>query len=228
MISLILAEAELERVPTQIISHPSVRIQAKQKRKPASHLILDASLHHTAMKSLPQGRRRGRPDITHIYLLCVLESIANKERMIKNIIIHTRNDEAIYIHPETRIMRNFPRFIGLMEQLFEKHHIQVGKTTLLQLQENTSLKEILKNLNADHIMICSDTGERTDLNEYFTKVQKSNTDHISCIIGGFPSGSFHNDILSFSDHVVCLYHEKLTAWTTANEVLSCYYHVFSK
>jgi rRNA small subunit pseudouridine methyltransferase Nep1 len=228
VITLILAEAELERVPNQILFHPAIRMQAKQKRKPASHLILDASLHHTAMKSLPEGRRRGRPDITHIYLLCVLESIANKKNMIKDIIVHTRNNDAIFIHPETRIMRNYPRFIGLMEQLFEKHRIDAGNTTLLQQCKNTTLETIIKNLDADHVMVCSDDGKRTDLNEYFTKLQKRKHSNLTCIIGGFPSGGLHSDISSLSDEIICIYQEKLTAWTTASEVLSWYHHIFSE
>ena len=226
MISLVLAEAELERVPQQILSHPSIRIQAKQKGKPASHLILDASFHHSAMKTLPEGKRRGRPDITHIFLLCALESIANKDKMIKTIVIHTRNNEAIWVHPETRIMKNYTRFIGLMEQLFEKHIIKAGELTLMKLQKDNTLENIVKELDAEIVMICSDTGRKTDINDYFTKLQEGQVDHLACIIGGFPSGTFNSEINKLSDDVVCLYPEKLTAWTTVNEILTWYYHVF--
>jgi rRNA small subunit pseudouridine methyltransferase Nep1 len=228
VISIILAEAELERVPQQILSHPSVRIQAKQKKKPASQLILDASIHHSAMNSLFEGRKRGRPDITHIFLLCVLESLANKDKMIKNIIIHTRNGEAIQIHPETRIMRNYPRFIGLMEQLFEKQVINAGKTMLMKLQNETMLDKIVKDLNADHVTVCSDIGQMVDINNHLTILKEKDSDHLACIIGGFPSGSFHSDINSLTDDIICLHKEKLTAWTTVNEVLTWYHYIFSK
>jgi hypothetical protein len=64
------------------------------------------------MTNLSEGRRRGRPDMTHLFLLTALESIANKQGTVK-LIIHTRNDEMITVHPETRIMRNYERFLGL-------------------------------------------------------------------------------------------------------------------
>jgi rRNA small subunit pseudouridine methyltransferase Nep1 len=228
MISLVLAESELERVPRQILNHPSVRMLAKQKKKPAETLILDASLHHSAMTSLTEGRRRGRPDIAHIFLLCTLESIANKENLIKNIIIHTRNDDAISIDPETRIMRNYPRFIGLMEQLFEKKMIKAGKKTLLNLNQQTNLSTIIKDLNADYVIVCSETAKKTDMKEYFATLQQKKPDHIVCIIGGFPSGSFHSNIEALNDDIICLHQEKLTAWTTVNEILTWYYHTFKK
>lgn len=228
MISLVLAESELERVPRQILTHPSVRLQAKHKKKPAETLILDASLHHSAMTSLSEGRRRGRPDIAHIFLLCALESIANKEKLIKNIIIHTRNNDAISIDPETRIMRNYPRFIGLIEQLFEKKMIKAGKKTLLNLQQQTNLSTIIKNLHADHVIVCSETAKKMDMKKYFTTLKQRQKDHIACIIGGFPSGTFHSNIEELCNDIVCLHQEKLTAWTTVNEILTWYYHTVQR
>jgi len=58
------------------------------------------------------------------------------------IIIHTRNNEAIYIHPQTRLMRNYTRFVGLMEQLFEKKNIQADDKTLFEIKENKYLEWI--------------------------------------------------------------------------------------
>jgi len=228
VISLILAEAELARIPQSILSHPSVRMSAKQKKKKPSQLILDASFHHSAMKNLPEGRRRGRPDIAHIFLLCVLESIINKKNMIENIIIHTRNNDVITINPETRIMRNYTRFIGLMEQLFEKQIIQTGEKTLLEITSNISLNTVVEKLNADHTVVFSDTGKPTNLREYLISLNKKAKDHLLCIIGGFPSGTFHTDMKLIADFILSIYPEKLTAWTTVNELLVTYQQIVTK
>lgn len=126
MLTIILAESELEKIPNQILSHPSVISHSKQFNKRPVNMILDASFHHSAMKNMPEGERRGRPDIVHISLLTALESILNKKGELK-VVVHTRNNEAIYIDPETRLMKNYVRFIGLIEQLFEKRLSQPRK-----------------------------------------------------------------------------------------------------
>lgn len=228
MITLILAEAELELIPKSIQNHPAVRSQAKQRNKSSSKLILDASFHHSAMKTINEGRRRGRPDITHIFLLTVLESIANKEENIKQVIIHTRNDEAIYINPKTRIMRNYTRFIGLMEQLYEKETISTEDMILLELQKNKTLKQIIKESQIDHIVCFTNTGKKTDLSIYFSTLKTEEDKDILFIIGGFPSGEFHNDITEITNEQLSIYPEKLTAWTVANEVLTHYQTEYEK
>ena len=64
--------------------------------------------------------------------------------MIENIIVHTRNNDVITIDPETRIMRNYTRFIGLMEQLFEKQH-QTKKKILIDRLKSAVEKLQLEN-----------------------------------------------------------------------------------
>ncbi|MEM2715900.1 MAG: 16S rRNA methyltransferase, partial [Candidatus Thermoplasmatota archaeon] len=70
--------------------------------------ILDSSIHYPYMKKMKDWQRRGRPDIIHMCLLIALESILNKEKMLR-IYIHTRNDEIIYINPDTRMVKNYNR-----------------------------------------------------------------------------------------------------------------------
>ena len=225
MISLILAEAELELIPKNIVSKPAIISQSKKHHKKASQMILDASFHHSAMRHLPDWRRRGRPDITHIFLLTVLESIANKKGLIKDIIIHTRNDDIIAVNPETRIMRNYTRFIGLMEQLFENEIISKEEKTLLSLKKNTSLVNLLKRYEKDYIICFSETGKKISMPDYFLDLKTNAVENIVCIIGGFPNGKFHTDLSSYINDEICIYPEAITAWTTANEVLVYYQHI---
>lgn len=188
-------------------------------------MILDASFHHSAMKKLPDGRRRGRPDITHLFLLTALESIVNKKGQL-TVVVHTRNNKAIYVNPETRLMRNYTRFIGLMEQLFEKEIIETDEKILLQLQHDITLKEIIEKTDADMIMGFSTQGKHVQLPEYFSTLKKKKCPHLLCIIGGFPSGDFQCDLTAITQDIISLYDDMLSAWTVASEILVNYENIF--
>lgn len=172
MLTIILAESELELIPSNIIFHPAVSSYAKQRNKKPKNLILDSSFHHTALKDFPDGNRRGRPDIVHVFLLNTLESILNKKGKLK-IIIHTRNDQAIFVNPKTRIMRSYHRFIGLIEQLFEKRKITAQEDTLLELLENMPLEKIIKSENYDFIITFSENGKIVELYDYLLNLKNT-------------------------------------------------------
>jgi rRNA small subunit pseudouridine methyltransferase Nep1 len=221
MLTLVLAEAELELVPRELLHHPAVIGHARQRRKEPARILLDSNYHHAAMTTLPEGRRRGRPDIAHLFLLTALESVANKQGLVK-VIIHTRNDEMISVHPETRIMRNYERFLGLMEQLFETHAVPDVKHPLLELKQHMTLQHIIEGTNPDVVVAFSKTGAPTKLQEYFKKHSEKN---IICIIGGFPSGSFHADVAMIATDTISLYPEMLPVWTVTSEILVNYENV---
>ena len=114
MLTLVLAEAEVELMPAELTRHPAVIAYARQRRKQPTQILLDSNYHHSAMTTLPEGRRRGRPDITHLFLLTALESIVNKKGQL-NIIVHTRNDMVITINPRDSYhaqLRTIPRTHG--------------------------------------------------------------------------------------------------------------------
>jgi rRNA small subunit pseudouridine methyltransferase Nep1 len=221
MLTLVLAEAEVERMPVELCNHPAVIAHARQRGKQPRQILLDSNYHHAAMTHLPEGRRRGRPDITHLFLLTALESIVNKQGQL-NILIHTRHDQMITVSPKTRIMRNYERFLGLLEQLFENHVVPDKKQPLLSLKENMSLKQIIEEQGADRVVALSKDGPPVVLQQYFTTLKKQKTHHLLFIIGGFPSGQFHIDINTIANEVISLYSEMLPAWTVAGELLVNY------
>lgn len=221
MLTLVLAESELELIPPELMHHPAIIGHARQRGKQPARILLDSNYHHAAMTTLPEGRRRGRPDMTHLFLLTALESIPNKQGSLR-LIVHTRNDEMIIVHPETRIMRNYERFLGLMEQLFETHAVPDKKHPLLELRPQMSLQHIINEMNADMVVTFSKTGTPIKLQEYFKKHSKKN---ILCVIGGFPSGSFHTDIKTITTDIVSLYPEMLPVWTVTSEILVNYENV---
>lgn len=221
MLTLLLAEAEIELIPIELTRHPAVIAYARQRKKQPTQILLDSNYHHSAMTTIPEGRRRGRPDITHLFLLTALESILNKQGQL-NIIVHTRNDMVITINPQTRIMRNYERFLGLMETLFEKQVIPDEKHPLLSLRQNTTLNKVVKQMQPDTVITFSKNGSSVFLPDYFKELKKQKKNHLLCIIGGFPSGEFHTDLNTITTNTFALYPDMLPAWTVASEILVNY------
>ncbi|HID27482.1 MAG TPA: 16S rRNA methyltransferase [Methanosarcinales archaeon] len=223
MLSLILADSELEIVPKEIQGHPSVVKNAKNRNKKPSSLLLDANYHHSAIrkKYLEEVERRGRPDIAHLFALLALDSILNYEGRLK-IYIHTRNNHVIYINPETRIPKAYPRFVGLIESLYINKVIPDKTNPLMRLEENKNLKQLLKEIESDKIITFSSNSKEEQINikTYFQNFKED--EKITCIIGGFPSGDFLSPIEELSSEIISIYPSPLKTWTVLSEILVNY------
>ena len=185
LLTIILAESELERIPQSILRHPQIKSYAKKRSEPASQLLLDATYHHAAMKVLPEWSRRGRPDIIHRCVLYVLDSWANAQGFVQ-FYVHTRNDEVIWINPKTRLPRQYNRFIGLIEQLFKKKEIVTSDETLLTYSKK-SLKDLLNQQTSNPILYW-EQGKKHNIYDIITS--KKNLS-FTIVLGGFPHGDFH-------------------------------------
>jgi rRNA small subunit pseudouridine methyltransferase Nep1 len=212
MLYLILADSELELIPKEIWNHKSVQKTARMQQKHPSEMLLDSSLHYQAMTTLSQGDRRGRPDIVHVFLLVANESILNRENILR-IIVHSRHNACITINPKTRIIKNYSRFKGLMEQLFATGVVPTTGEPLMTLKKAT-LDQILREIDPDTTVLFSTEGQRINPSVYLGK------EKTACIIGGFPRGSFLSAITA--DHIVSLYPSMLPAWSVAMEVIVAY------
>src|SRR3989442_12852467 len=144
VLTLVLAETDLERVPVEPQRPPSVRASARKRGRSPAAILLESSLHHPALRKFPEGERRGRPDIAHIVLVVALDSILNLEGGLR-IFVHPRNDEAIQFAPETRIPKNYTRFVGLMEDLFEKGEVP-EENPLIRMDREVTLAQLLAKL----------------------------------------------------------------------------------
>jgi rRNA small subunit pseudouridine methyltransferase Nep1 len=65
LLNFVLAESALELVPEEIRSKQAVVNDSKRRGLDASEILLDRSFHHSAMTSLKDSEKRGRPDIVH-------------------------------------------------------------------------------------------------------------------------------------------------------------------
>ena len=223
MLVLVLAEAALETVPEKLWSHPAVRRHSKRQRKPAGQLLLDRSLQHQAMKQLDDNLKRGRPDITHFCLLQALVSPLNKEGLLQ-VYVHTRQDQVITVNPNTRLPRNYNRFNGLMEQLFQQGKVPSKGETLLTLEQKT-LKQLLAETEADHVLAFSRRGQPKTLTEaVFSLKQKQKP---AIIIGGFPHNTFSDSTVQLADELVCIDTEMLETWTITSRAIYQYEQAIS-
>ena len=215
VLTLVLADAELEVVPAAIQGHPAVRTSAKRRGRSPAAILLDSSLHHPALKKFPEGERRGRPDIAHLFVLLALDSVLNAQGQLRTI-VHTRNDDVIHIDPATRIPKNYPRFVGLMEDLFQKGAVPEGKP-LLTLERNVPLEKLLAQLPEPRWAF-SEHGQRVDL---WTELAALEGD-LTAVVGGFPHGDFRSPVAKLCDRVVSIHEEPLRAWTVTSEILVAY------
>src|SRR6267378_3624283 len=215
VLTLVLADTELERVPVELQRHPSVRASARKRGRSPAAILLDSSLHHPALRKFPEGERRGRPDIAHIVLVVALDSILNLEGGLR-VFIHTRNDEAIQFAPETRIPKNFTRFVGLMEDLLEKGEVP-EEEPLIRMDRDVTLAQLLAKLGGEPWAF-AEGGDPLDLRVGFPRHEEN----LIAVIGGFPHGGFRSPVSTLCKRVVSIHPKPLKAWTTAAEVLVAY------
>lgn len=219
MLTLILAEAELELVPESIKMHPQVQSAARNRDRRAARTLLDSSLHHEAMRQLPESDRRGRPDLIHFALLLALDSALNKADKLR-VVVHTRNDERIAIHPDTRLMRHYTRFVGLMETLF-REGATPRQDPLLVYEPGWTLQRVLEHHATGPIVCFSEKGTPVEPGAWMDAKVAQGED-LTIVLGCFPHGDFHQAPETFANEVVGLGGASLSVWTVEAEILVSY------
>ena len=216
MLNLILVEAALETVPPSIQHHPSVRRNAKRRGKKPAETLLDRSLHHQAMKGLPNSQKRGRPDITHFCLLEALGSPLNLEGGLR-VWVHTVGGCAIEVAPEAKLPRTGPRFNNLVEQLFTEGRVPPGGGGPLMSLSHLGLQNLLERIGASPIVALTSHGDQTSLEELCRRL--AGAENPAVFIGAYPSGPMEDETLSLADEAVSIYHEPLEAWVVTSRLI---------
>jgi len=225
LLTLILAESALETVPEKLWKHPSVSKYAKLRRKEPRFVLLDRSYHHRAMQTLEQNEKRGRPDIVHFALLEALGSPLNKEGLLQTY-VHAFNDYVIAVNPETRLPRNYDRFVSLIEQLFEFGRVPPQQTeTALLTVEHKTLKQLIGEVKPSYVLAFSRIGKPHTLEAAVTKL--ANAKKPVVIVGGFPHGHFSEATLNLVDETVCIDPDMLETWTVTSRIVYEYERALS-
>lgn len=217
-LKLVLAEAALETVPREIWGHPAVYKHARRRGKPPASILLDRSIHHQAMKRLPGAEKRGRPDIVHITLLEALGSPLNKEGLLE-VYLHTLNDYVIFIDSSTRLPRNYNRFVGLIEQLFDEGQVPPEGKPLLWIRPMT-LQRLLQEIGATYVILLAEDGERRRLRDVAEEALQ-HAPATAVVVGAFPHSDFSEETRRLATRVYSIYRgEPLETWTVVSHLLA--------
>ena len=213
----ILADSELELIPKEIVNERSILNNARARGKAPEKLLLDASHHHPAFARLPDSERRGRPDIVHFFLMLCIDSDLSTDGKLQ-VFVHTRNNDVIAVKPETRLPPHYPRFVGLIESLYEQRVVPSRENALLELRNDVPLEVLVKALKPDEILVLAPSEKETPLLE--TVASLKGAERIVVIIGGFSKGDFRSDLSKFKHTRVSLGPRLQKVWTVTYKLLS--------
>jgi len=214
---LLIADAGLELVPKELWRHPSVYKNAEKRGKRPGQILLDTSLHYSAMRVLKDREKRGRPDIVHFCLLEALGSPLNLHGML-NVYVHTVEGKVIRLDPSVRLPRNYNRFVGLMEQLLEVGKVPPTSSTPLVEIMGLGLRDLIKELRPTRIFIFDETGTRLKLKELGKALMRE--ERPLTVVGGFQAGAFSEEVLSLGGDKVSIYPRPLDSWVVVSRILT--------
>jgi rRNA small subunit pseudouridine methyltransferase Nep1 len=216
MLHIVFVEAALETVPPSILRHPSVRRSAKRQGKRPEEVLLNRSLHHSAMSKLPDDHKRGRPDIAQICLLESQGAPLNREGGLR-VWLHTFGGYAIEVSPDVRVPRDCNRFNGLMEQLFSLGRVPPeGDSPLMQLSE-TDLGGLKERIAPSHTVALTSRGKPSSLEDLCGRLSEETKPVV--FIGAFPHGAMRGETLSLADEAARIHAEPLEAWVVTSRLI---------
>ncbi len=212
----ILADSELELIPKEIQEERSIINNARARGKPPEKILLDASHHHPAFAKLPDSERRGRPDIVHFFLMLSIDSDLSAEGKLK-VFVHTRNNDVIAVKPETRLPPHYPRFVGLIESLYEQRVVPSRENALLELRTGVPLEVLVDALKPDATFVLEASQGETPLIETFGSLK---AERVVVIIGGFSKGEYKSDLKKIKNHTTISLGPRLQkVWTVTAKLL---------
>lgn len=211
-LNFVLAEAALELVPRELLHTSAVSSDAKRRGVDASGILLDRSLHHSAMSRLRESEKRGRPDLVHEALLSVTGTPLYLDGSVK-IFVHTCQDIVLELAERTRIPKNYFRFRGLVEKLLAGG----SGEELVDVYSSRVKNLIQRTIAGDKVFGLSVQGGPIKLEELAMEVV---TERNPCIVvGGFPHGHFTHETLKVMDELVRINDRPMEAHVVAARVV---------
>ncbi len=211
-LNIVIAESALEVIPNEIRRSPAVVNDANRRQREPSKILLDRSIHHSAMAKLEEDYKRGRPDIVHMVLLSICGTPLYSDGLLK-VYVHTRNDVVLEVSEKTRLPKNYFRFRNLMEKLLSEKE----NTELIKVYEESIRELVRKVVKPDRVIGFSTQGEFRALEELAKGlVGKKNP---CVVIGGFPHGHYSEDTLGVLDGLVRIHQRALDAHVVASRLV---------
>ena len=224
MLHIILLDCALELMPSEISSLKQIQKHATRRGKKTSELLLDQTHHGQSMTKLSQSERRGRPDITFLSLLSILETPLCKEGIF-SLHLHLQDGRIVSVQNDVRLPRNYDRFVGLIEQLLLKGRVPPQGTPLLHFTQE-SLEDLITKLkiSSDNAMtlLAIEGGQQTTIENLKNLLPEDPLVPVILGVGAFPHGNLAEETVSLFDTHLELDREVMMAWHVCAEVLWTY------
>ena len=223
-LTLALVESALQLVPVEIQAHLQVKEYAKRRQKSPGQVLLDRAFHNAAMQRLARihykipPEKMGRPDIVHNTLLQVLETPLNWEGHLRTF-VHTQDDYVISINPKIRLPKNYVRFVGLIEQLFDQGQVPRTGDPLLRI-EKMSFLELVGKVKPTRVLGLSTLGKPMLLREVAQHASELKDPLV--LVGGFPRGHFADNTRKLVNEMFRADRRSLDAWVVAGRFQTCW------
>jgi rRNA small subunit pseudouridine methyltransferase Nep1 len=209
-LQFVIAEAAIELVPESLWKDPSVRSDAKRRGREPREILLDRSIHHSAMVKLKDGYRRGRPDLVYLTLLTVTSTPLHQQGKAK-VFIHTVDDSVLEFEEGVRPPKSYARFRSLVEKLL----IERPSTGLVKVWD-ASLPQLLKGIGTDYVAGLSVEGAPTTFEALGRELVKKKSPTV--VVGGFPRGHFPPGDLKAFDSLLRIDDKSLDAHVVAGRM----------
>jgi rRNA small subunit pseudouridine methyltransferase Nep1 len=204
----VIAEAALELVPKSLWRDTSVRNDMKRRGlKELGSILLDRSIHHSAMLRLEDDYRRGRPDLVHLTLLNMTSTPLHQEGKAR-IYIHTIDDTVLVFEEGARPPKSYARFRNLIEKMLVERPDH-GLVSVL----DATLPQLLRSIRADYSVGLSVQGVPSKLEELARDLTRR--ENPAVMIGGFPRGHFLPENMKAFDSLVRIHERPLDAHVVA-------------
>lgn len=224
MLHIILLDCALELVPREISSLKQIQKHATRRGKKSSELLLDQTHHGQSMTKLSQSERRGRPDITFLSLMSILETPLCKEGLL-SVHLHLQDGRIIEVRPDVRLPRNYDRFVGLMEQLLLKGRVPPQGDSLLHINEG-SIEDLISKLKAGSdnakTLLAVEGGKQTSIESLRNLLPQDPSVPVIVGVGAFPHGNLSDETVSMFGTHLELDGEVMMAWHVSAELLWIY------
>jgi len=224
MLNIILLDCALELVPREISSLKQIHKHAARRGKKPSELLLDQTHHGQSMIKLSQNDRRGRPDITYLSLLSILETPLCKEGLL-SVHLQLQDGRIVEVQPDVRLPRNYDRFVGLVEQLLLEGRVPPQGDPLLHFVD-MSLGDLISKLKGGITtavtLLASETGKKTSIETLSDLLPKDPSIPVIVGVGAFPHGVLSEETSSIFDTHLELDKEMMMTWHICAEFLWLY------
>ncbi|MGD0318763.1 MAG: ribosome biogenesis protein [Nitrososphaerales archaeon] len=211
-LNFVLVESALELVPKEILRSPAVTSDSRRRGVDASRILLDRSLHHSAMTRLRDSEKRGRPDLVHAALLSVTGTPLYLDGSVR-VFVHTNQDAVLELAERTRIPKSYFRFRGLVEKLLSERSDEG-----LVKAYGAGVRELLrKTISPDRVFGLSVQGRQTRPEELAKAIVAAKNPCV--VVGGFPRGHFSQETLALVDELVRIHERPLEAHVVASRIV---------